>query len=355
MGRLRRLVSSGARRAVAARAGRGAAAPTPATELTSPPSRPWHVRTLILPMARADGPFLLFANLITGRVGITGFDDEPPRQEARSAGNLAVLVATPDGVCSDAFDFDAATAVTHPDKHRLELRADGVELEIRGSWPRYHHLLRVPAWDLEARLETTGAEPLHWWSAAGRLYQHYSAFGRARGELRVGERHHPLDGPASLEHGNGGSLARVPGEPTLPAQMFHYQLGALSDGSLFALGGFVAAGIEFFRRGVVVLPSGRRIPIETWELAHARTASIADRSGGAMEVPVAYDLTALGPGLTLRYHGEAAHTPFAGRGRLTGGCAALAGSLQVAGARPLEVTGTTYVEHLYRDGDPPLP
>jgi hypothetical protein len=196
---------------------------------------------------------------------------------------------------------------------------------------------------------------LHWWSATGALYRHFSAFGHVRGELGLGDATFHLDASISLEHGNGGSLAFVPGEPRIPAAMFHYQLGALSDGTLFALGCFSAAGLEFFRRGVVLLPSGRRIPIETWELAHARTATIDDRCGGSMEVPVAYDLTAHGPGLQLRYHGESASPPFASRGRLTAGAAGLAGSLQVAGARPIEVAGTAYVEHLYRDGDPALP
>jgi hypothetical protein len=355
MGRLGRLASTAARQTVAARAARGPHTPSGAMELTAPPSRPWHVRTLILPRADADGPFLLLINLITGRVGIAGFDDEPSRQPGRSAGHLAVLALTPAEARAQTFDFDAATAVTHPAPDQLALQTDELSFEIGGSWPRYRHRLQLHEWSLDANLETTAGEPLHWWSATGSLYRHYSAFGHVRGELGLGGSSFSLDAPISLEHGNGGSLAFVPGAPRLPAGLFHYQLGALSDGSLFALGCFVAAGVEFFRRGVVLLPSGRRIPIETWELAHARTTTIADRCGGAMEVPEAYDLTAHGPGLQLRVHGESASPSFAGRGRLASGAATVAGSLQVAGARPIEVAGTAYVEHLYRDGGPVLP
>jgi len=335
------------RKAVAARAASGPRVPDARREQAAPLSMPWHVRTLILPLA--DEPGLLFLNLITGATRIAGFDDEPADHDH----HLVVLVKRGDDHRAGTLTFAAGDLTA--DAPDLCVASSGWTYRIAGSWPQYHHELSVPPWDLRLDLVTTCEEPLHWWSQTHPLYSHYSAFGRAAGKLTIGASSGSISGWTSLEHGCGGNLRRLPGKPSLPASMFHYQLGALDSGELFALGTFASMGVEFFHRGVLIAADGSRLPIDHWELRDVAQESIEDRCGGTMEVPAALHLTGRSEQLELDYDAEAICPTLAGRGRLTSGAASLRGTLGRAGEEPEEVTGSAYVEHLYPRGSPSLP
>lgn len=348
-------IIGGLARAVARRAERGPERPDPRREPTAPDSMPWHVRTLILPIPGGQVVDLLFANLTTGHVGVEGFDDDPPLHPAADAGHLALLAVHPDGSRLEAFPFDARSAFQRSPPDALHVDGGRFTYRIEGTWPRYDVDLQVPAWELRVSccVDTTG--PLHWWSQTHPLYSHYSGFGHTDGLVTLGSRTQRLDGPISLEHGCGINLRHVPWRPDVPASMFHYQLGVLESGELFALGCFRALGVEWFRRGVIVDPEGQRIPISGWQMEDARTATIDDRCRGRMQVPVAFEMRAEGPGVALAYHAEPLVEPIAGRGRLTSGGARIEGTLRRGDGIETPVAGVVYLEHLYRDGDPAVP
>jgi len=348
-------IIGGLARAVAWHAGRGPEHPDPRREPTAPNSMPWHVRTLILPIPGGQVVNLLFANLITGRVGIEGFDDDPPLHPGAHAGHLALLAMHPDGSRLESIPFDAGAAFQRSPPDALHLDGGRFTYRLEGTWPRYEIDLQVPAWELRVacRVDTTG--PLHWWSQAHPLYSHYSAFGHTDGQITLGSRTQRLDGPISLEHGCGGNLRHVPGRPDVPASMFHYQAGVLASGELFALGCFRAMGVEWFRRGVIVGTDGQRTPLTSWRMQDVQTATIDDRCRGQMQVPVSFELLAEGPDVALTYRTEPLAEPSAGRGRLTGGGALLEGTLRRGEGTETPVSGVVYLEHLYRDGDPAVP
>ena len=336
------------RRAVAARAAAGPRIPGELRELAAPRSMPWHVRTLILPLSNPPG--MLFLNLITGRVRIAGFDDDPPD----CVHHLVVMAVDGDRHRAGVLTFEPdAIRVEAPGE--LAVEGEGWEFEIRGEWPRYRHTLRVPSWEMDASLETVCSEPLHWWSQTHPLYSHFSAFGQVRGGIGLGGLSRRVESGISLEHGCGGNLRRLPGRPQVPATMFHYQMGALDNGATFALGTFAAAGVEFFHRGVLIAGDGTRFPIEHWQLRDVVMESIEDRCGGSMEVPTAYHLDASSASIELSYDARTICPTLAGRGRLTSGTAALQGRLRVADGPPAVVEGSVYVEHLYRRGGQSLP
>ncbi len=332
-------------RIVASRAAAGPRTPDDRREQTSPLTMPWHVRTFILPLS--DRPGLVFFNLISGRTRIAGFDDEPAEHDHH------LVVTVVDGARRRCGTLTAARP-PEVNEGELVMAHDDWEYRVGGAWPRYRHTLRAPGWGLRADVSTTCEEPLHWWSQTHPLYSHYSAFGRASGEVSVGGVREDVGGWTSVEHGCGGNLRRVPGRPRIPTALFHYQLGALDSGHLFALGRYESMGLEFFHRGVLVAPDGGRTELGPWRLRDTTCETIDDRCGGTMEVPVGYGLQIAGEGVELDYRAEAMAPTLAGRGRLTSGAASLHGALTVGGQRHT-VTGSVYVEHLYRTGGAALP
>ncbi len=346
---LRGGTSSLAQWIVSHRARRGPAEPDDSRELTAPPSRAWHVRTLILPVPTATGVQLLLLNLVTGRVGIAGFDDSPHRYPKGQDGHLVVTCLGPDCGHNGTLLFDPAKAVSHPRADALEVATPAFQFSIAGSWPNYRHEIEVPQLGLAASLRTACQAPLNWWSATHPLYSHYSAFGRTHGWVSLAGRRTTLDGWISLEHGCGGNLGWLPGRPAVPASLFHYQLGALSSGHLFALGCCSALYMELCRGGVLIERDGTRIPIHAWHLERPQVVPVADRCGGSLDVPVSFHMKAAAGSWSLEYDtfpiGDPPIDPVAGRGRLTSGGATLIGELTGPGGL-LDVTGSVYLEHL---------
>ena len=351
---LRGGTSSLARWIVSHRARRGLAEPDSSRELAAPASRAWHVRTLILPIPTDTEVQLLFLNLITGRVGIAGFDDSPHRLAKGLDGHLVVTCLGPDCRHNLTLPFDPARSLSHPHGDCLEVDADNFRYTITGRWPDYRHEIEVPQLGLSANLWTSCQAPLNWWSATHPLYSHYSGFGHTRGWVSIADRQIPLDGWISLEHGCGGNLGWLPGRPAIPASLFHYQLGALSTGHMFALGCFSAMDMELFRRGVLIDPGGQRFPIDAWQLEQTRLAVIPDRCGGSIEVPISFHMkTSAGP-WELDYQtdpiGDPPIDPVAGRGRLTSGGATMEGTLSGPDGATEAFTGSVYLEHLSDSG-----
>jgi len=333
------------RRAVAAKARAGPPVPRGARALTGPHRLPWHVRTAILPLPGGDPVELLLVNLIAGRVGVAGFDDDPPVQPDGDDVHLVVLALGPGLTRQATFTFPRPPPPPGS-RETLVVEDKGLLYRVAGAWPVLRTELRVADWDLELCLDTRCEPPVEWWSDTRPLYSHYSAFGLTRGSLKVGGGAQAVEARISLEHGGGGNLLRLPGSPALPASLFHYQLGALDGGELFAFGCFSALGVEVFRRGVLITADGRRLPISDWTRTDERLATVPDRCGGSIDVPVELDVHASGEGLALDYHAVAMVDPFAGRGRLTSGGARLEGRLSVDGATPRPVVGSVYLEHL---------
>ena len=91
MGRRRGGFGALAKGIVARRARSAPPVPAPGNDLTLPDTRPWHVRTIILPIPGPGGVSLVFANLMTGLTGIRGFDDRPVSSDARNEGTLDLV------------------------------------------------------------------------------------------------------------------------------------------------------------------------------------------------------------------------------------------------------------------------
>ena len=342
-------------RLVSARADSGPPVPTGSRAFTAPMTMPWHVRTLILPIPDGEMIRVLFVNLVVGRVGMAGFDDEPATSRPENECHLTVLTLGREQSLCEAFVFDRRDSLREQKGRGFEIEPGRFRYWAAGSWPKISSGLEIPEWGLRLGLETGCRAPVVWWNNTHPLYSHYSAFGRTRGTVEIGAREQAIDGWISLEHGMGMNLQKWPGRPTMPASMFHYQLGALASGEVFALGCFSAMGIEVFRRGVLIATNGRRHPIDSWWMEDADVVDLDDRCGGTVFVPRDFRMHARSSSLSLDYGVETLAAPIAGTGRLTSSGAELSGKLRLTGDEEKEVSGSIYIEHLHRKGVPPVP
>ncbi|MFN7951424.1 MAG: hypothetical protein U0610_06845 [bacterium] len=315
---------------------------------------PWHVRTLILPLPGAGDVELLFTNLIVGRVGVMGFDDDPPRtrtaSDARDEGHLALLALGGGASVAQTLLFSRRQHVrTLEDGFRVEV-PDSFALEIRGRWPDYQQQLVVPSAELELELRVRCLPPARWWAYAPRVYVHHSGFGEATGSVVVRGRRTAIQHPVSLEPATGRNLLGLPGAPRVPATVFHYQLGTLPGAGTFAIGCFRLGAFEPFRAGELVLPDGRHERLVDWDMSVDETSWITARAGGPIEVPSRFTVRARGETARLEYSAVRDWPVIAQSGRLTASGARIRGRLWVAGHSSEPVDGVVYEEHLQAPG-----
>ena len=218
---------------------RGPAVPRRRDEYSARLAEPWHVRTLIVPMPGEGAVELLFANLISGRVGVAGFDDEPPADPSvapRDESHLALLVLGRGAAIAETLAFSRREHV-RATEGGLRVEVPGsFTYEVRGRWPDYTQSIRVPSRELDVELRVRCAPPVRWWAYAPRAYVHHSAFGAAAGSVALAGTRTVVDHPASLEPASGQNLLRLPRAPSLPATLFHYQLGTLPGVASWAIG-----------------------------------------------------------------------------------------------------------------------
>lgn len=317
-------------------------------------SAPWHVRTLILPMPGAGDVELVFTNLIAGRVGVAGFDDDPAHiastDAARDEGHVAVLALGGGASVAETLLFSRREHVKAlEDGFRVEVPGS-FTLEIGGRWPDYRQRLVVPTAELECELRVRCLPPVRWWAYAPRVYVHHSGFGEATGSVVVCGRRTPVRHPVSLEPATGKNLLALPGAPRVPATVFHYQLGTLPSVGTFALGCFRLGNFEPFRAGELVLPDGRHERLLDWDMTVDETSWITARAGGPIEVPSRFTVRARGANARLEYTAVREWPVIAQSGRLTASGARIRGRVWMAGANGEYIDGVVYEEHLAAPG-----
>ncbi len=331
----------------------GPVVPRRAQEYSARFTEPWHIRTLIVPMPGGGDVELLFANLIVGRIGVAGFDDEPlraPEDAPRDEGHLALLVLGRDACVAESLPFSRAEHSRAIDGGvRVEVPGS-FTCEITGRWPDYHQRITVPRLELEIELGARCLPPVRWWAFAPRAYQHHSGFGDASGSVVLRGVRTAIRHPVSLEPATGRNLLGAPGAPRIPATLFHYQLGTFPGAGTFALGCFRLGVVEPFRAGEVVLPDGRHERVHDWDMNVDETTWITARAGGAIEVPSRWTVRARGEHVRLEYAAVREWPAVAGVGRLTSSGARIRGRIVAAAHGAVDLDGVVYEEHLAAPG-----
>jgi hypothetical protein len=186
-----------------------------------------------------------------------GAEDQPP-DPARLQLHLEVMTAEGALLWVPTSRFSAASLVSATDAKAVRLGVGGHELLRISDWPAVEWHQRSDDGELEVRLEldvrSIGVLP-------DCLLPHvvfgmWETMGRARGEVRVGDRVHPVAGAVFYDH------TRVIRErhQVPPRQRYLYTTLALDDGSgLFGYHAEDASGslMDYYCFGLLVDPDGQ--------------------------------------------------------------------------------------------------
>lgn len=199
----------------------------------------------------------------------------------------------PDDVCDVQLCLEGREWVAL--EKRCSTRQDvGEVLAFHGAWP--HYQVRFRSRKVELDLAYDAVLPVQHWARAGRLYSHYTCFGRCRGTWRRDHARGTFDTPALLDHGFG---RRARGFGRL-LRRFRYEVLRLPDGA-FAIGLVteLPGGVTLRRAGLL---RGEAARYEHEIIQSERFANVA---GASRAVPAAW-AARVGP---LAYHARRSTPP----------------------------------------------
>lgn len=314
-------------------------------ELTASYSSPWDVRTWIIPLP-GKGPLqYIFVNCW---VGPSHWDKYSVNKDHRlHECRLSILAAEPGQVLNTTLSFPKSCIQTS--SQSVLIQNKDFEYSIRGKSPQYSIRFNLPAHGLELDLTMTNHIHPQWWAKAGPFYSHYSVLGKTSGQIRYRGQVTPVNHWVSLEHGRGLNFIPIfTGATSYSGSLFHYELGALENVGVFAMGRFRLNrdSIEPFCGGLFVDQQGNHYPIHHWTKQELHHQNVQDHQGGTVLVPDHWKVEVKNSPIQLRYESDTYWGSSASLIRLCSGTASINAEIQLPGSPPREVKGVVYQEYM---------